>query len=182
MGNGFMIKSILYYCSCSSFLLTFICFTKYFLMPTALVPTVLLCMLSSISQKQQNTLFSNSLIYDGQIIKPPNQKDQKHNRKTYEQDYCWPAETQNFLNWLHKPQLFALLDFFSKHIREIPADFLHSELMASSHPHSACLIYVPVGSVFPVDREFPGEQRLSSLLHTILYSVNVLGFLLYTSM
>lgn len=30
----------------------------------------------------------------------------QHNIEMYEQKYCWPAEMQNFWNWLHKPQLY----------------------------------------------------------------------------
>lgn len=160
MGNSFMIKSILYYCSCSSFLLKFICFTKYFLMPTALVPTAFAVHAVFRLTKAAKHIFKFPHLWRTSY------KTLKPKRAATQQENIWAG----LLLTSRNAELLKLITqattvcfvvvFFLKHIREIPADFPHSELMASSHPHSACLIYVPVGSVFPVDRVSQGAETV----------------------
>lgn len=120
--------------------------------------------LPSISQKQLNTLFPNSLVYSGQIkCKIPNPK-----RTATQQENIWMSQTvtdqlkcrTSITEYTSHNCVFFLL----KHIWEIPAD-LYSEFTASNYLHTAWLIYAHVVLPFLWSGGFPGTETVFLVTH-----------------
>lgn len=165
-GNGSMIKLVWCYRFCSSFLLTLICFTKYFPMPITLLPFVFVVHAAFYLTEAAKHVISKfpGLLWSS--YKTP--KEKQHNRK------IWAGLPLTSIN----TELLKL-NTHTKRIKEIPDDLWYSEPMACKHPHLSawcmCLWVLP----FQWTGSFPG-QRLLSFLNTVLY-ITVLEFVLYVS-
>lgn len=73
-------------------------------------------------------------------------------------------------------QATTVFFFPLKCIREIPAALFYSELVASDIQH--CLMYIPVGSAFPVDGEYPwGKDFLTCHMLFCTHFVTTSAFL-----